>query len=137
MATRGIFLSVLQIDFRYDGSTSIVTSRSIRVESSWFDKICNSLSWPLAEYFLSVLQIDFWYDGSTLTETSRSIRQHFQQPLTVTYEIFCLVDDYQISGITRRINREWTSGRTILKLRLTNRGGLGVLDNSYAFATFG
>lgn len=38
------FLSVLHIDFRYDGSTSTVTSRSIRVESSRFDNICNPLS---------------------------------------------------------------------------------------------
>ena len=38
---------------------------------------------------------------------------------------------YQISGITRRINREWTSGRTIRKLPSTNRGGLGVLDNPH------
>ena len=86
---------------KYDGSTSTVTSRSIRVDSTTspthlrsysrnifyvsckstsgmtgrhqlrrvvrFDKICNPLSWPLAEYFLSVLQIDFWCDGSTLT----------------------------------------------------------------------
>ena len=36
---------------------------------------------------------------------------------------------YQISGITKRINRESTSGRTIRKLPLTNRSGLGVLDN--------
>ena len=36
---------------------------------------------------------------------------------------------YQITGITRRINRESTSGRTIHKLPLTNRSGLGVLDN--------
>ena len=42
--------------------------------------------------FSECLQIDFLYYGSTLTETSRSIRQHFQQPLTVTYEIFCLAN---------------------------------------------
>ena len=135
---------------RYDGSTSTVTSSSIRVDSTtspthlrsysrnifyftsgvtgrhqlWrvirFDKIRNPLSWPLAEYFLNVLLIDFWYDGSTgPTETSRSIRQHFQQPLTVTCEIFPkwfanwlpvgvfikweMVN--RISGTTRRINR--------------------------------
>ena len=35
------FLSVLHIDFRYDGSTSTVT---IRVESSRFDNICNPIS---------------------------------------------------------------------------------------------
>ena len=38
------FLSVFHIDFRYDGSTSTVTSRSIRVESSRFHNICNPLS---------------------------------------------------------------------------------------------
>ena len=38
---------------------------------------------------------------------------------------------YQISGITGRINRESTSGKTIRKLPLTNRSGLGVLDNPY------
>ena len=36
---------------------------------------------------------------------------------------------YQISGITGCINSESTSGRTICKLSLTNRGSLGVLDN--------
>ena len=36
---------------------------------------------------------------------------------------------YQIFGITGCINRESTSGRTICKLLLTNRGSLGVLDN--------
>ena len=36
---------------------------------------------------------------------------------------------YRISGITRRVNRESTSGRTIRKLPLTNRSGLGVLHN--------
>ena len=36
---------------------------------------------------------------------------------------------HQISGITKCINRESTAGRTICKLPLTNRSGLGVLDN--------
>ena len=36
---------------------------------------------------------------------------------------------YQISGITGRINRESTSSKMIRKLPLTNRSGLGVLDN--------
>ena len=68
------YFLVLRFNFRYDGSTSIVTSRSIRVGSSRLKKIGNPLSWPLAEYFPSVLQIDFRYDGSTSTVTSRSIR---------------------------------------------------------------
>ena len=38
---------------------------------------------------------------------------------------------YQISGITGRINRESTSGRTIRQPSLTNRSGLGVLDNPH------
>ena len=38
---------------------------------------------------------------------------------------------YQISGIKRRFNRESTSGGTIRKLPLTNRSGLGVLDNPH------
>ena len=37
---------------------------------------------------------------------------------------------HQISGITKCINRESTAGRTICKLPLTNRSGLGVLDNT-------
>ena len=53
---------------------STVASRSIRVESSRFDNICNLLSWPLTENFRSALQIDFRYDMSTSTVTSRSIR---------------------------------------------------------------
>ena len=104
-----------------------------------FDNIFNPIYLLLAEYFLSALQIDFWYDESTLTERNRSIRQHFQQPLTVTCEIFfckCLANwlpvcvsiywemVYQISGITRRINRVSTSGKTVQKLPLTNRSGL-------------
>ena len=38
---------------------------------------------------------------------------------------------YQISGITGHINRASTSGKTIRKLPLTNRSGLGVLDNPH------
>ena len=44
---------------------------------------------------------------------------------------------YKISGITRRFIREPTSGRTIRKLPLTNRSGLGVLDNPSQESTFG
>ena len=36
---------------------------------------------------------------------------------------------YQISSITRHINRKSTSGRTIRKLPLTNCNGLGILEN--------
>ena len=80
----------------YDGSTSNMTSRSIRVESNRFNKICNPFSQPLEENFRSVLQIDFRYDGSTSTVTSRieSIRHHLQPPFVVTRGIFskCLAD---------------------------------------------
>ena len=55
------FLSVLQINFRYDGSTSTETSSSTRVEWSRFDNIFNNPRQLLAKYFLSVLQIDFRY----------------------------------------------------------------------------
>ena len=44
---------------------------------------------------------------------------------------------YKISGITRRTIREPTSSRTIRKLPLTNRCGLGVLDNPSQESTFG
>ena len=44
---------------------------------------------------------------------------------------------YKISGITRRIIREPTSSRTIRKLPLTDRSGLGVLDNPGQESTFG
>ena len=44
---------------------------------------------------------------------------------------------YKISGITRRIIREPTSSRTIRKLPLANRSGLGVLDNPSQESTFG
>ena len=44
---------------------------------------------------------------------------------------------YKISGITRRIIREPTSSRTIRKLPLTNRSGLGVLNNPSQESTFG
>ena len=54
---RQYFLSVLQIDIRYDGSSFVVSSRSIRIDSCRFDNIFI----PHAEYFLSLLQIDFWY----------------------------------------------------------------------------
>ena len=71
---RNIFLSVLQVDTRYDRSSFVVTSRSIRVESCRFDSIYNPHSQTLAVYFLSVLQIDIRYDGSSFVGTSRSIR---------------------------------------------------------------
>ena len=54
---RQYFLRVLQIDIRYDGSSFVVSSRSIRIDSCRFDNIFNSH----AEYFLSLLQIDVWY----------------------------------------------------------------------------
>ena len=38
-----LILSVLQINFQYDRSTSIVMSRSIQVKSSWFVNISNPL----------------------------------------------------------------------------------------------
>ena len=47
------FLIVLQIDFRYDGSTSTASSRSIRVESSRFDNISN----PLRNYSRNVFKV--------------------------------------------------------------------------------
>ena len=54
----------MQMDIQYDGSSFVVTSRSIQVESCRFDIIYNPPSQTLAEYFLSVLQIDIRYDGS-------------------------------------------------------------------------
>ena len=66
--------SVLQINIQYDGSSFIVMSPSIRVESCRFDNIYNPPSQTLAEYFLSVLQIDIQYDGLSFVVTSCSIR---------------------------------------------------------------
>ena len=71
----------MQMDILYDGSSFVVTSRSIQVEScryflrvlqidirydgsfdsSRFDNTFNPLSQALAEYFLSLLQINFRY----------------------------------------------------------------------------
>ena len=44
------FLSVLQIDIRHDGSSFVVTSRSIRVDSCRFDNVFNPLSQILANW---------------------------------------------------------------------------------------
>ena len=54
----------MEMDIQYDGSSFVVTSRSIQVESCRFDIIYNPPSQTLAEYFLSVLQIDIRYDVS-------------------------------------------------------------------------
>ena len=67
--------SVLQINIQYDGSSFIVMSPSIQVESCRFDNIYNPPpSQTLAEYFLSVLQIDIQYNGLSFVVTSCSIR---------------------------------------------------------------
>ena len=55
------FLSVLQIDIQYDGSSFVVTSCSIQVNLCQFNNIFYPLSQTLVEYFLSLLQIDFQY----------------------------------------------------------------------------
>ena len=64
---------------KYDGSTSTVTSRSIRVDSTTSPTHLRSY----AEYSLSVLQIDLRYDGSTSAATSRTIWQNLQPPFGI------------------------------------------------------
>ena len=145
------FLSVLKINFRCDGSTlRWFPCFALRNLFNWeksFDSTTSST--PISSYLQNIFLVSF---KSTTGKTGRlklrgggSIRVEsttFSTILDICETLStCLVNwlpvcvsiqwemVYQISGITRRINRESTSGRTIRKLPLTNRSGLGVLHN--------
>ena len=147
--------SVLQINIQYDGSSFIVMSPLIRVESCRFDNIYNPPSQTLAEYFLSVLQIDIQYDGLSFVVTSCSIWvdlcrfNNIFNPLSQTlveYILSLLQIDfrYAFSRPKRWFLRppvynialvsKSTSSLTICQLPLTICSGLGVLDNPLSFS---
>ena len=89
--------SVLQINIQYDGSSFIVMSPSIQVESCRFDNINNPPSQTLAEYFLSVLQIDIQYDGSSFVVTSSSIQVNLCQFNNIFYPLSQTLVEYFLS----------------------------------------
>lgn len=145
--------SVLQINIQYDGSSFIVMSPSIRVESCRFDNIYNPPSQTLAEYFLSVLQIDIQYDGLSFVVTSCSIRvdlcrfNNIFNPLSQTLVEYILSllqidfgmpfhvlrDGFSDLHYTTSLSKS-TSSLTICQLPLTICSGLGVLDNLLSFS---